>query len=293
MVVGPTALAPSVPSPAGRVGEAAGSLGRGRPLRVVDADARARLAALVPRLAPATMAAERVVPVHEALATVLPQGLMQGSTVGCTGEAATSAALLVVAEATQRGAWVGVAGLSALGVQAAGEAGVDVERLVAVRRHPDQSQGRSKERLLDDGTWGQILAAMVDGFDLVLLGPEVQVRPGTARRVQARAQPRGAVLVLAGEVPGFTCDLQVRADAVWDGLGDGHGHLRARRMQVEVHGRRVPRPRRDELWFPALDGRIASTSAGSRAGTGAGAAPSEESHESHAPLAPVALERAV
>lgn len=279
MVVGPTALAPSVPSPAGRVGEAAGSVGRGRPLRVVDADARARLAALVPRLAPATMAAERVVPVHEALATVLPQGLMQGSTVGCTGGAATSAALLMVAEATRRGAWVGVAGLSALGVQAAGEAGVDVERLVAVRRHPD----RAEDRLLDDGTWGQILAAMVDGFDLVLLGPEVQVRAGTARRVQARAQPRGAVLVLAGEVPGFTCDLQVRADAVWDGLGDGHGHLRTRRMQVEVHGRRVPRPRRDELWFPALDGRITSTST----------VPSEGSREPPVPLAPVALERAV
>ena len=237
------------------------SSGRGRPLRVVDADARARLAALVPRLAPATMAAERVVPVHDALATVLPQGLMQGSTVGCTGEAATSAALLLVAEATQRGAWVGVAGLSGLGVQAAGEAGIDVERLVAVRRPPDRSPGL----LLDDGTWGQVLAAMIDGFDVVLLGPEVQVRPSTARRVQARAQPRGAVLVLAGEVPGFTCDLQVRADAVWEGLGDGHGHLRARRMRVEVHGRRVPRPRRDELWFPALDGGITSTSVTSAA----------------------------
>jgi hypothetical protein len=110
--------------------------------------------------------------------------------------------------------------------------------------------------------------------------------------VQARAQPRGAVLVLAGEVPGFTCDLQVRADAVWDGLGDGHGHLRARRMQVEVHGRRVPRPRRDELWFPALDGRIASitTSASGTSISGTGA---EGSREPRVPLAPVALEQAV
>ncbi len=294
MVAGSTSLVSpisSVPASAGRAGDAVGTIGRGRPLRVVDADARARLAALVPRLAPATMAAERVVPVHDALATVLPQGLMQGSTVGCTGESATSAALLLVAEATRRGAWVGVAGLSGLGVQAAGEAGIDVERLVAVRRPPDRSG-----RLLDDGTWGQVLAAMIDGFDLVLLGPEVQVRPGTARRVQARAQPRGAVLVLAGEVPGFTCDLQVRADAVWEGLGDGHGHLRARRMRVEVHGRRVPRPRRDELWFPALDGRIASVTSSASSASGSASSPSspsEESRESPVPLAPVALERAV
>jgi hypothetical protein len=249
-----TGLALSAPS--GVVADTgAGSIERGRPLRVVDADARARLAAIVPRLAPSTMAAERVVPVHEALTTVLPHGLVQGSTVGCTGDAATSVALLVVAEATRRGAWVGIAGLGGLGIQAAVEAGVDVERVVAVRRHPD----RLRDRLLDDGTWGQILAAMIDGFDVVLLGPQVQVRAGTARRVQARAQPRGTVIVLAGEVSGFTCDLQMRADAVWEGLGDGHGHLRARRVGVEVHGRRVPRPRSDELWFPALDGRITST----------------------------------
>ena len=144
--------------------------------------------------------------------------------------------------------WVGIAGLADLGVQAAGDAGVDVERMVAVR----------EQRLFDDDTWGQVLAAMVDGFDLVLIGPGVQVRAGTARRLQARAQPRGAVLVLAGEVSGFTTDLQVRTDAEWGGLGDGHGHLRSRCVSVEVHGRRVPRPRHDELWFPALDGRIVS-----------------------------------
>ncbi len=234
---------PALPSP--RVSD-------GRRLRVADADAdtdaRARLAALVPRLGSATMTADRVVPVHPALANVLPQGLVQGCTVGCTGSSATSLALLMVAEASRHGAWVGIAGLPHLGVQAAGAAGVDVERLVAVR----------EQRRFDDGTWGQILAAMVDGFDLVLVGPGVQVRAGTARRLQARAQPRGAVLVLAGEVSGFTTDLQVRADAEWDGLGDGHGHLRSRRVNVEVHGRRVPRPRHDELWFPALDGRIVS-----------------------------------
>ncbi|MFN8020468.1 MAG: hypothetical protein U0Q03_02965 [Acidimicrobiales bacterium] len=231
-----------------------------RPLRVVDPDARARLAALAPKLASTVagvgtgvttagvLAAERVVPVHAALAGVLPQGLVQGTTVCCTGVSATSAALLAVAEASQRGAWVGVAGMATLGMQAASEAGVDVERIVAVRDRPGG---------LDDGTWGQVLAAMVDGFDVVLLGPGVVVRAGTARRVQTRAQARGAVLVLAGEVAGFVPDLQVRADARWDGLGDGHGHLRSRRMRVEVHGRRAPRPRRDELWFPAADGRIA------------------------------------
>lgn len=259
-----------------------------RLLRVVDPDARARLAALAPKLGStvagagtgvttaAVLAAERVVPVHPGLGGVLPQGLVQGTTVACAGAGATSAALLVVAEASQRGAWVGVAGLDTLGVQAAGEAGVDVERIVAVRGRPGG---------LDDGTWGQVLAAMVDGFDLVVLGPDVIVRAGTARRVQARAQARGAVLVLAGEVAGFVPDLQVRTDARWEGLGHGHGHLRARRMRVEVQGRRVPRPRRDDLWFPAADGRVAPVDAVAPVDT-------RDAHDAHdAMLAERPLER--
>ena len=257
----------------------------GRPMRVVDPDARARLEALVPKLAGTVsglgnggpgggglggggstggvltggvLAGERMVPVVEALSAVLPHGLQQGSTVACLGGAATSAALLVVAEASQRGAWVGVAGLAGLGVQAAEEAGVEVERLVAVRQRTGTNVSPHEQagQIMDDGLWGQVLAAMIDGFDLVLVGPDVSVRAATGRRVQARAQARGAVVVFAGEVPGFTADLQVRTEARWEGLGVGHGHLQARRLMVEVQGRRVPRPRRDELWCPAADGRI-------------------------------------
>ena len=267
-------ISPPVPDPSRRPAPRAGT----RPMRVVDPEARARLDALASRLGGTVaglgrsgattgtatgnggagitgagvgggvLAAERVVPVHPALERVLPRGLVQGTTVACAGGAATSMALLVAAEASRRGAWVGVAGLPGLGVQAAGEAGVDVERLVAVLDRPGADR--------DDGTWGQVLAALVDGFDLVVIGPGVVVRTGTARRVQARVQARGAVLVLAGEVPGFGADLQVVTEPSWEGLGQGHGHLRSRRTSVRVHGRRVPRPQHDELWFPASDGRI-------------------------------------
>jgi hypothetical protein len=235
------------------------------PVRPVDTAARARLAALAATL-PATvaganagdarglLATDRVIPVHPALDAVLPQGIVQGSTVACTGSAATSAALLVVAEATRQGAWVGVAGLPGLGAQAAGEMGVALERLVAVRGLGGRLRPDGAAAL--DAAWGPVLAALVDGFDLVVLGPDVRVRAGTARRVQARAHRRGAVLVLAGDVDGFVADAQVRARARWEGLGDGHGHLRARRVAVQVHGRRVPRPRHVELWAPGADGRV-------------------------------------
>jgi hypothetical protein len=48
------------------------------------------------------------------------------------------------------------------------------------------------------------------------------------------------------------------ADARWEGLGDGHGHLRARRVTIETGGRRgADRALTVDLWLPAADGRVA------------------------------------
>jgi hypothetical protein len=44
----------------------------------------------------------------------------------------------------------------------------------------------------------------------------------------------------------------------WHGLGDGHGRLQARRVQVESSGRRrAARPRRADMWLADEVGRIA------------------------------------
>ena len=43
----------------------------------------------------------------------------------------------------------------------------------------------------------------------------------------------------------------------WEGLGQGHGHLRARRVTVVGGGRReASRPRQAELWLPSVDGAV-------------------------------------
>lgn len=224
-----------------------------RPVRVViddrDTDrvaARARLAALSPHIAPGALAAERSIEVHAALHALLPNGLTRGSTVCCMGDAATSSAFLLAAAASQAGSWTGVAGMASFGAQAAAEVGVELGRVVVVR----------ERSAYDDGTWGQALGALVDGFDVVLFGAADRVRAGTARRLQARLQTRGAVLVLVGDPGGFSADLRVASRARWQGLGDGHGHLRAREVELTVEGRRIPRPRRDTLWFPDAAGRI-------------------------------------
>lgn len=214
--------------------------------RVLDPDARDRLAALAPRLTGGLLAGDRCIPVHPAYQGVLPQGLPCGATVLTEGQAALSSAFLLAAAPVQMGAWLGAAGLAAFGAQACAEAGVAPERVVVVRDTPSRT----------DEMWGQVLAALIDGFDVVLFGAAARVRAGTARRIQSRLQQRGAVLVIVGAAGPFSCDLTVASRAVWSGLGHGHGRLQTRQVHLEVTGRRMPRASRDTLWFPAGDGRI-------------------------------------
>lgn len=196
-----------------------------------------------------------MLPVFEEL---LPQAVMQrGSVVECAGSAAVSLALALAAGPSLAGAWVGVAGLAQVGVAAAVELGVAPERLVMVAEPTPH---------FDDGQWAEVLAAMIDGFDVLLLGPGAQaVKAATARRLVARLQSRGAVMlsvvstgVVSVGAPGvFGADLRFEAtDAVWQGLGNGHGVARGRRASVQLSGRRVPRPRRAEMWLPTADGAV-------------------------------------
>ncbi len=193
---------------------------------------------------------ERTLALLPAFAELIPGAVVQrGSIVGCEGAAAMSLAIAVAAGPVQQGAWVAVAGASTFGVSAAAELGLTLERLVMVR---EPSGG------FDDGRWADVVAAMIDGFDVVLLGSGARrIRPGIARRLQARVQSRGAVLVLAGRMEAFSCDLQLRAGhQQWTGLGAGHGVAVTRRLQVELHGRRTPRPRLAELMIPAPGGGV-------------------------------------
>lgn len=193
-------------------------------------------------------ARERTLPVHPALRSLFPQGnLQRGAVVGCTGLARWSLALGVAAAPAQEGAWVCVAG-AGLGLRATAEAGVALERLVLVA---EPSTG------FTDRQWADVVATMIDGFDVVLLGAGAQrVRAGAARRLQARAQSRGAVLVVVGPPGSFACDYELVAAApVWEGLGSGHGVAQARLVRAELRGRRMPRPRQVELWLPNVTGQ--------------------------------------
>ena len=195
---------------------------------------------------PVTLAGEQTVPVLDALVPLLPDtGLRRGQVVALVGPAATSLAFALAAGPSAAGAWVGAVGLPGLGLVAAAEAGVALERLVLVAAP-------------DPAVWATVAATLVDAMDVVLLAPPRSARLGDVRRLQARVRERGAVVVHLGPAGAFEPDLTLTATSVlWHGLQRGAGHLRARQVTVTASGRRAAaRPRSAVLWLPDEDGHI-------------------------------------
>ena len=204
-------------------------------------------AALRELVEPVTRADEQVLPVLPELSALLPGGaLRRGSTVvvlggaslGGTSLGGTSLVMALAAGPSASGSWCAAVGLPSLGLVATAEMGVALERLALVRE-----PGRS---------WAAVVAALVDAIDVVVIRPPGPVRPADVRRLSARARERGAVLVpLCSGWEGADVRLSVTG-CEWEGLGAGHGHLRARRLEVLAQGRgAAARPRRACLWLPA------------------------------------------
>jgi hypothetical protein len=194
------------------------------------------------------MAAERCLPVVEALVPLFPDGgLPRGAIVTCQGPAALSLALQTLAGPSQAGSWLGVVGLPALGLAAVAEAGIAFSRTLLVAEPPPEE-------------WSAVVATLADSVDAVLVGAS-RVRAADGRRLQARLRERGSVIVVVGSqrgvASGLESDLSLTVvDAVWEGVGRGHGHLRTRRVDVELTGRRAAaRTRRASLWLPDVEGR--------------------------------------
>jgi hypothetical protein len=191
-----------------------------------------------------------LLPVLPALRELLPKGaLARGSVVS-----AGSWSLLCLALAAgpvAAGAWCAVAGIPEFGVAAAAGARLDPARLLLVPEPgPD---------------WPQVVASLLDGFDLVVLRPPARVSGQGRRKLEAAARRHGAVLLVAGDWDGAQVRLRV-ATKEWAGVGPGHGRLRGRRAQVVADGRgdwSLARTR--WLWLPGPDGTVAAATPGSAA----------------------------
>ncbi|HUC04112.1 MAG TPA: hypothetical protein VL961_01855 [Acidimicrobiales bacterium] len=206
---------------------------------------------LADRVRPVTPVAGRTLPVPPALAPLFPGGsLRRGTTTvvgGRVGHGATSLALALLGAASQAGSWCAAVGLPDPGVVAAVELGVDLRRVVFVP-HPG------------DG-WAGATGDLLRGVDIVLVRPPGHPRPTVARHLVARARERQTALVILVEhVRAWPegADLELTAGgAEWTGVGQGHGHLQARRVEVRTGGRRSAGPGAPRaLWLPTGAGGI-------------------------------------
>ena len=179
-------------------------------------------------------------PVLPALRGLLPGGLQRGTVVAAGHWSLLC--LAVAAGASAAGAWCAAVGLPQLGVAAAAGIGLDPGRMLLI---PDPSAG-----------WPQVVASLLDGCEIVLVHPPGRPSAQVRTRLAATLRRCGGVLVVAGGWDGAQVRLHVTRHE-WAGIGDGHGRLRARRVQVTADGRGVAaRSRAQWLWLPGPDGSM-------------------------------------
>jgi hypothetical protein len=208
------------------------------------------------------LGSERLLPVLPELRALLPgRGLRRGATVavdtvsavpdpqfdGAARQArsigATSLLLALLTAASGAGSWCAVVGVPTLGAVAAAEAGIALDRLALVP-YPGPD-------------WTTVVAALLDGVDIVVAAPPGPITAATASRLAARARQRGSVLVSYGRLPGA----DITFDAVrggWYGLGQGRGRLRCRQLTIMARGRgAAAAPKRTQVWWPKASGPLA------------------------------------
>src|SRR5688500_12098103 len=179
-------------------------------------------------------------PVVPAIASLLPSGALRPGTVA-SASGSTSRALSLLVAASEAGSWCAAVGIPGLGLLAASQQGIALDRLVLVTAPGD--------------AWATVVATLVEALDVVLVRPAQRRSEADVRRLSARVREREAVVVALGEWPGADVRL-TQTRSRWEGLGPGHGHLRARRVEVQATGRgAAARPRTSVLWLPGPTGR--------------------------------------
>jgi hypothetical protein len=185
------------------------------------------------------------------LRNLLPgRGLRRGATVAVsTGRpswptGATSLVLALLAQASRTGSWCAVVGVPSLGAVAAAEVGIALDRLALIPNPGPE--------------WPTVVAALIDGVDVVVLGVPGPVAGPLAGRLAARARQRGSVLIPYGTWGGADVTLEAER-GVWHGLGAGRGRLRCRQLTILARGRgAAARPKRAQVWLPAASGGFAA-----------------------------------
>lgn len=165
------------------------------------------------------------VAVPASVAHLLPGGVLPAGRVTAVSGSATLRVGLLAA-ATADGARCAVVGWPELGVAAVAEQGGRLDCLALV---PDPGPDPAA-----------VVSVLLDGLDLVLLGPGVAaVAPSRARVLAGRVRAAGAVLLVGAGWPGAELTLAGR-HCRYGGLGAGAGRLASVSTLVRCSGRAAP-----------------------------------------------------
>ena len=181
------------------------------------------------------------IPVAPALASLLPSsGLERGGVYACAGDAPMSLLFSLVATATSVGSWLAFVDVPRMGLMAAHEYGMALQRVMCVN-----SGGHTQ-------SYAQVVGALVDGVDLVVVSSPT-CSAAEARRIVARAKASGSVLIILGRAGQFSPDVVLSSSTTeWH----FHTHASSRTMSVQAHGRRVYNQRALTVQLPAADGAV-------------------------------------
>ena len=81
-----------------------------------------------------------------------------------------------------------------------------------------------------------VVAALLDGVDVVVVGPDVALSDAERRKLSARARDRGSVLLSTADWPGAGVVLTVESGR-WTGIDAGEGRLRTHEIRLVRTGR--------------------------------------------------------
>lgn len=198
-----------------------------------------------------TLAREHTRPVPEPLTPLFAfGGLPHGQVVGLQGVGSWSVALALAGAALGDDGWMAMVGVEDLGLLAAAEYGVRLDRLLLVESPPADQLAA-------------VVAALVETIDLVAIAPHRSLSHTSARRLVAKCRERGANLLLldGGRRWPLAPDLTITTTPErWEGVGWGHGHLQWRQIAVEATGRRsAARARRVSVLAPGPGGGLAAS----------------------------------
>ena len=187
--------------------------------------------------------AHAVLPVVPALAPLFPLGGPErGRLYGIHGDAGASLVNALVSCATQEGAWCALVDMPHVGLRAAHEHGVALQRVVCV--DTDRSSPGS------GSVWGRVVGALVEGIDIVVVRDPV-CPPAEARRLAARVKAQGAVLLAHGDTSVLPVDAVLTARTrSWQFTACAV----ARTVEVSAEGRRIPGVRRTVVLLPSPAG---------------------------------------